>query len=197
MNGARDSAVLFGGVALLERAISYALGTLRFVTPASLTRPTPCPDWDLGALLAHMDDAMNALSEAVGSGDIGLRVLAGQGGGGTPEDVVASLRSRAQSVLGDWAGGGEHFITVGGCPVPASIVSTVGAVEIATHAWDVAQASGHQQPIPDSLAGELLGLAPIFVTDADRPARFAAAVPVQPGARPSDRLVAYLGRAPR
>src|SRR5690349_23901912 len=48
---------------LLERAIGYTLGSLLLVTPAAMTRPTPCADWDLGALLRHMDDSLAALHE--------------------------------------------------------------------------------------------------------------------------------------
>jgi uncharacterized protein (TIGR03086 family) len=70
-------------------------------------------------------------------------------------------------------------------------------VEIAVHGWDVAQACGRPRPIPPQLAEELLQLAPLLVTDADRPGRFAPPVAVPAGASPGDRLVAFLGRGPR
>src|SRR2546423_11208778 len=57
-----------GGIALLERAINYLLGSLRPVTPEALARPTPCAGWDLRALLAHLDDSLGALTEAVEAG---------------------------------------------------------------------------------------------------------------------------------
>jgi uncharacterized protein (TIGR03086 family) len=76
-------------------------------------------------------------------------------------------------------------------------VTSVGAVEIAVHGWDVAQACGHPRPIPPQLAKELLRLAPLLVTDADRPGRFAAPVAVPAHASPGDRLVAFLGRDPQ
>ena len=43
-----------GAIALLGGAIRYALGVCALVTPAEMTRPTPCADWDLAALLAHL-----------------------------------------------------------------------------------------------------------------------------------------------
>jgi len=64
------------------------------------------------------------------------------------------------------------------------------------HGWDVAHACGHPRPIPQHLAEELLLISPLLVTDADRPARFAAPVAVSPHAGPADRLVAFLGRCP-
>jgi hypothetical protein len=42
----------------------------------------------------------------------------------------------------------------------------------------------------------MLELSPLFVTDADRPARFAAPIDVPPLAGPGDRLIAFLGRHP-
>jgi hypothetical protein len=77
-----------------------------------------------------------------------------------------------------------------------SIVASIGAVEVAVHGWDVAQACGRHRPIPYALADEMLQLSPLFVADADRPARFAAPIEVPPMAGPSERLIAFFGRQP-
>ncbi|MFC6540521.1 maleylpyruvate isomerase N-terminal domain-containing protein [Nonomuraea salmonea] len=58
---------LKAGVALLERAITYALGSLRLVTPATLCRPTPCTGWTLHHLLTHLTDSFQTLAEAAGT----------------------------------------------------------------------------------------------------------------------------------
>ncbi|MEV5326045.1 maleylpyruvate isomerase N-terminal domain-containing protein [Nonomuraea sp. NPDC052634] len=55
---------LKAGVALLERATTYALGSLRLVTPAILRRPTPCTGWTLHDLLLHLSDSLQTLAEA-------------------------------------------------------------------------------------------------------------------------------------
>ncbi len=66
------TAALLGGVALLERAINYTLGSLLLVTPQLMSRPTPCQDWDLRTLLIHMNDSFDALCEAVDDGQVSL-----------------------------------------------------------------------------------------------------------------------------
>jgi uncharacterized protein (TIGR03086 family) len=195
MTDERATAALIGGIALLERAINYTLGSLQLVTPKDMSRPTPCRDWDLRALLAHMNDSLLALHEAINIGHVDVDVSPVDNG--STVDLVASLRSRACQLLGAWAGAdSDHMISVAGRPLTTGIVTSTGAIEIAVHGWDVARACGQHRPIPPSLAEEMLDLSPLLVADADRPTRFAAPVDVPPLAGPGDRLVAFLGRHP-
>ena len=58
--------------ALLAGAITYALGACAQVAPGEMTRPTPCPDWDLAALLAHLAASMSDLESAIRTGHLDL-----------------------------------------------------------------------------------------------------------------------------
>jgi uncharacterized protein (TIGR03086 family) len=187
---------LVAGVALLERAIGYTLGSLLLVTPGDLGRPTPCREWDLGGLLAHMNDSLAALEEATVGRRVDLRPSSPTGDVAVP--AVGSLRDRACRLLGEWNRNGleDHDVSVGGRQLSATLVAATGALEITVHGWDVAQACGRPRMIPASLADELLELAPLLVPR-ERREGFAEAVDVDPGVAPSDRLVAYLGRSPR
>jgi uncharacterized protein (TIGR03086 family) len=185
------------GVALLERAVAYTLGSLHLVTTATMSRPSPCRGWDLRALLWHMDDALVALQEAADLADVGLDRPHGDSGQAGGPDPVARVRDRACSLLGAWTSAGRRVVSIGGRPLPASVLTSAGALEIAVHGWDVAEACGRRRPIPPALAGELLVIAPLLVTDADRPVRFAAPVDLPSSGSPSDQLIAYLGRDPR
>ena len=57
-----------GAIALLGGAIRYALGACAQVMPTEMTRPTPCADWDLAALLAHLATSMADLESALRTG---------------------------------------------------------------------------------------------------------------------------------
>lgn len=186
-------AATIGGISLLERAITYTLGSLLLVTPEALPWPTPCTEWDLAALLAHMEDSLLALSDAVGVGRIALAAPAGPP---MDVDIAGRLRDRAGQLLGTWVNGAERrqLILVGGCPVTAGIVAGAGALEVAVHGWDVARACGRDRPLPTPLAEELLDLSPLLVTAADR-GQFAEPLWVGPRAGPHERLLAHLGRA--
>jgi uncharacterized protein (TIGR03086 family) len=195
MNDNRVTAASIGGITLLERAINYTLGSLHIVTSDALSHPTPCRGWNLRALLAHMNDSLLAMNEAIGVGRVDLNVRPENGDPAV--DFVASLRSRACQLLGGClAADRSDLISIAGRPVTTGIVTSTGAIEIAVHGWDVARACGRHRPIPPSLAEEMLELSPLFVTDADRPTRFAAPVDVPPLAGPGDRLVTFLGRHP-
>jgi uncharacterized protein (TIGR03086 family) len=194
-------AALVGGVSLLERAITYTLGTLHAVTPEELSRPTPCRDWDLRALLHHLDDSLTVLLEAVDARYVDLDPPAGgpqppAGGPLPPACPVAAVRSRASRLLGAWANAEDGPVSIGGCPVTAAIVTSTGAIEVAVHGWDVGRACGLDRPIPPGLGVELLELCPLFVTEASRPRQFDPPVDVPASASPGDRLVAFLGRDP-
>jgi uncharacterized protein (TIGR03086 family) len=188
------AAALFGGVALLERAVGYTLGQIQVVTPAALSRRTPCREWDVRALLAHMDDSLATMQEAM---DLRYVDPEARADAGHPEvSLVAALRTRACRLLGALAGAEENVVWVGGYPVPVRVVTSAGAIDVAVHGWDVGRACGTGRPIPEELALDILPILPLLVTGADRPGRFAEPVPVPPGATAGDRLVAYLGRDP-
>ena len=61
-----------GAVTLLASAISYALGACVQVAPREMTLPTPCTDWDLEALLAHLAASMADLESALRTGRLDL-----------------------------------------------------------------------------------------------------------------------------
>lgn len=185
------AAATIGGLGLLERAIGYALGSLHGLTRDEYARSTPCADWDLGSLLRHMNDSLLALHEAADTRDVGLMPIA------TVGDPAIAWRERAGALLGAWTNAdGRSVVSVAGCPITTAVVASTGALEVAVHAWDVAQARGSRRPLPEELAEELFTLAPLFIAEADRPGRFGPAVEPPPHAGAADRLVAFLGRRP-
>ncbi|MDR7304298.1 TIGR03086 family metal-binding protein [Haloactinomyces albus] len=195
MNEEHTRVPLLDGVGLLERAITYTLGSLHLVTQADLLCSTPCRDWDLRALLRHMEESLVALHEAVDTGHVGIEALAEDGDPAV--DPVTALRNRACRLLGASTGAGSRdVVSIADAELTTGIVTSTGALEIAVHGWDIARARRDHRPIPEPLAEEMLALLPLFVTDADRPGRFAAPVDVPPWAGPGDRLLAFLGRDP-
>ncbi|GAA2618965.1 TIGR03086 family metal-binding protein [Streptomyces axinellae] len=210
--GTARAGYLGEAAALLERSVGYALGAARSVTPTLLGRPTPCAAWDLGRLLAHMDDSLAALYEGITEGAVALRPRADpyderaptQGSGsrsGAGSDPAALFRRRAVRLLGAWAaaGTGHRPTSIAGSPLTAEALALTGAVELAVHGWDITRATGeHDRPLPAALSAALLPVAHQLVPHeaAARAPLFAPVIPLPPGAPPAARLLAFLGRAP-
>jgi uncharacterized protein (TIGR03086 family) len=196
MTASPEATSVAAGTELLERAIAYTRSSLALVTPDSLWRPTPCLEWDLAGLLAHMDDSLEALLDAVVHGQVGLQPVAAVSREASCVAVVGSLRDQACRLLGTWSRlPADARVTVGRHALPAGLVAVTGALEITVHGWDVARACGVDRPLPESLAEELLAAAPALVTEADRAGRFAPAVPCGTEAPAGTRLLAFTGRS--
>lgn len=182
---------LLESLGLLERAVGYARGALQGVTPAMLGRPTPCDRWDLAALLDHMVESLEALTEAA---DLGYVDLGLPEGPPAPVDAVQRLRVQACSLLGAWSSvARDDTVMIGDRPLASSLLACAGALEVAVHGWDVAQATGADRPLPTRLALDLLPWVEVFVSEADRPERFGPVVDV-PLSGPATLLLAELGR---
>jgi len=189
---------LDGAVELLDRALAYTRVLLADVRPDHLARPTPCAGWRLGRLLAHMEDSLDAFTEAA-AGRVEVDPV-------PPTSTrVDALREKACALLGAWtaarpagpsaASATPAEVEVGGQGLDAALLVTTGALEITVHGWDVGQATGRRTPIPDDLAGGLLPVAWQVIDDADRGRRFAGPLRLTGSASTADRLLAWTGRA--
>ncbi|RFU38224.1 maleylpyruvate isomerase family mycothiol-dependent enzyme [Actinomadura logoneensis] len=173
---------------LLASGASYALCALADAGPEVLGRPTPCAEWDLRALLRHLDDSVAALTEALVCGVVGP---AGVRRAGDPLASVRSGIARLADLRGD-----AGAVRVGDRLLGRADVAVAGAMELTVHGWDVGRATGARRPVPAGLALGLLRHAPRLVPADARGTLFARPVPVPDAVRPGDLLVAYLGRDP-
>jgi uncharacterized protein (TIGR03086 family) len=185
-----------GATGLLAGAISYTLGVCALVGPGDMTLPTPCADWDVAMLLAHLSASVADLETAIRTGTLDMERPPDSAVG----DPVETLRDQAAQLLCTVYGydGAVRFVAVAGLPVPAGLVACTGAVEIAVHGWDVSAARSGAcrliSPIPAGLATRMLRVCPLVV--AGREGLFAGPVEVPAQATPGDRLVGFLGRDP-
>jgi uncharacterized protein (TIGR03086 family) len=185
-----------GSAGLMAMALRYTLGSLSYVTPAALSGPTPCAAWDLAALLAHVSDSLAAVHDALATGCVSLEPAA-QTQVIPADGLVATLRAQAGQLLAASAGGrAGRPVVIADRRLAGPKLAAAGAVEIAVHGWDIAQACHCRQPIPAALATSILAVVPQVVTEVTRGVQFADPVTPAPQATPGDRLVALLGRNP-
>lgn len=195
---------LDGAVELLDRSLAYTRVALAGITDADLRARTPCADWDLTRLLVHLEDGLDAFTQAAG-GVVDL--VAVQVGAPLHAGRVDALQHKASALLGAWlavqSGGAVQSqarpVRLGDASLGAVLLVETAALELTVHGWDVARATGREVPIPADLATALLDIARRVVLPADRGDRFAAAVRAPGRPDPDALLLAHLGRvaAPR
>jgi uncharacterized protein (TIGR03086 family) len=188
-------AALTGWREQLDSAVSYMLAGAAMTTPAELSRPTPCPGWDLETLLDHLSDSIEALGQAIATACVTAR--AAPPGPGRRDDPVTRVRGQAARLLAACARPSGHPVAVGDRELTADMVAVTAAIEVTVHGWDIFAACGARRPIPASLAIALLPAAALLITPRTRPGLFADPVRLPGSAAPGDHLVAFLGRQPQ
>jgi len=193
------TSALADSVALFDRSAAAMIATLTSVTVADLDRPTPCAGWDLRTLVQHVADVADAFATMAVTGRFELTPTPHHDAG-----LVAAATDRLRR-LGDMlaaAAGRNGADADADAGLHATDTAQAGAIEYATHAWDVARACAGTDAttrpgVPTDLAAEVLALATSLIPDDSRPPVFAARVDVRADAPAGDRLAAFLGRNPQ
>lgn len=175
-------------LALFEGAASYALEVFSHIRAVDLDCPTPCPDWNVRAVVLHIADVADAIIGLAATGQLTLPtprqtstpapVAVGRQRIGVLHDTLRTLAAQPEQ--------SDLFLAA----------AQSGANELAAHGWDIATALRLTRPIPDATAAALLRSVEGHLDGDTRGENFAPAVPVRPDATRSDRFIAYLGRQP-
>jgi uncharacterized protein (TIGR03086 family) len=195
---------------ILDRAIATCGAVIAGVRPEQLTKPTPCTDMDVRALLAHLVGVLDRVA-----------VL---GNGGNPfavGDIAVAddrwpdaWREAGRRAADAWSDDSVlerpmalPWIEGSGAEVLASYFS-----ELTVHTWDLATATGQQPDWDDAVVAAAFDAARRILPAENRRALyeqvsaargfdevavpFAEAVPISEDAPAIDRLVAWNGRDP-
>ena len=177
----------------LQETTAMVSGLIAGLTPDHREMRTPCDQWNVHELVDHMCGGAHGIAG-------GLQGMA------PPEEPPDFL---AEGPAAGWASAAaaleqaatpEILTALHDMPfghVPGEAAMSVIVADIATHAWDLAQATDQSLDMSDDLAGFALmtwqGLVPAEGRTGDN---FKEAVPVAGDAPAVDKLVAYTGRQP-
>jgi len=177
----------------LSETFEHTERVLRGVQAEHFDQPTPCPDWDVRALVGHFAGVVVNM----GRGASGEALLAPDEAFPVDDDLAGRFRTEADRTLAAWrAQGVEGEVDVGAGPMPATIAIGVNLVDTSTHTWDLARATGQPADLPDDVATVALEVAGGFVPQVREIVGIDPPVPVPDDASPTDRLVAFMGRQP-
>jgi uncharacterized protein (TIGR03086 family) len=181
-------------IKLHDRALEATTSIVANVDTSQFGAPTPCPEFDVRALLNHMIGG-NFLFVKVASGEPGEPVPAN--GDFVRNDALAPFRESAEAVSNAWSDPSvlERTVHLSFGDLPGAVAIGIHTVETIVHGWDLATATGQ----PTELDPELYAVAWQNCKDIDDSFRgsgrpFGPAVTAPAGASDTARLVAWLGR---
>jgi uncharacterized protein (TIGR03086 family) len=171
-----------------QRAQDTFADVLVKVTSDQLSSPTPCPEWDVTALINHVIAGNQRVVERAGGQPAPL-----------PEDFGAALRASAKAAQETFAES-EALTRIYQLPigeVPGTVFIELRTSDLLTHAWDLAIATGQPTDLDRELAEYVLA----FLTQMmSRPGLrgdgrpFGAEQPCGDERAAADRVAAFLGR---
>ncbi|RKS72618.1 uncharacterized protein (TIGR03086 family) [Motilibacter peucedani] len=179
----------------LDRVLTATGDLLAGVRPEQLHDPTPCPDYDVSALVGHVVAWVRVFASGLAEGE-----PVEQPDVFVADDPAAEFRAATAQALDGVRRLGldrEVHLTSGGVPARSALRMMIG--EYVAHGWDLATATGQPVPYTDDVADLAAdGMAPMLLDEYRGPGMpFAHAVPVGDDARPLVRFLCFTGRDAR
>jgi uncharacterized protein (TIGR03086 family) len=184
-----------------RRAMAQTEAIVAAVQPGQLDLPTPCPEYDVRALLGHMVGGLNRVAIAGEGGDALARPARADE---VPADGwAAAYRTATRRATQAWADDAklDALVEVPWGKIPGRFAVAGYIQEILTHGWDLAKATGQptehdpelacyalagaKRILPPEARGDDVPFGPVVRVTAD-------AAPYGPYAQ----LAAWLGRQP-
>lgn len=184
-------------VEMYDRSLRHTRTIVAGTRREQFSHPTPCTDWDVQTLLNHIIGGCTTFA----AGARGTSVNAMQGGSFTDGDYVDSFeRAAAEAIQGFRSPGAmDRKFTLPWGETPAQVAPGLALADAVVHGWDLAVATGQRLQIDDDIAEALYQMTSSMMEPLGsfpRMTSFKDPVPIDAGAPPADRLLAYLGRDP-
>lgn len=189
-------------VELDRRAVEASVDVVSRITAADLDRPTPCGDWTLSELLAHMAAQHYGFAAAAEGGGGDLAVWQVRPLGDNPVAAYAEAAGRVIAAFAEPGVTGRRFELpeiLPGVRFPGAQAISFHFIDYVVHGWDVARALGVGYQLDDGLVQAALPVAeavPVGESRLRPGAAFGPGLPAADDAPPLDRIMAMLGRSP-
>jgi len=168
------------------------------VKPDQLDAPTPCPDWDVRALVNHLMLWSAFRSELAARKQTADDSLTEETDFTRERDWAATLESQLNRAVTAWGepGATDGDTGLAGGSMPARMIGMMMVGELVVHGWDLARATGQHLPVDDTVVGTvhemLAGMAP----QGREMGAFGAEVTVPDDAPPLAKVLGMSGRDP-
>jgi uncharacterized protein (TIGR03086 family) len=183
---------------LLNEVLGNTADLVEGVRPDDWNRPTPCSEYDVRGLVAHMVGWSSSFDAAANGhtpkGDPALYQVT--------DRTAAEFRLAVTSIVGGWQDHGtdREVSLVGPGGMPGAMVLDMTLMEYLAHGWDLATATSQPMPYSEDAAQEVLvraehgPLANEQYRGSDQP--FGPIVDVALSAPAIERFAGFMGRTP-
>lgn len=179
---------------LLAATAERALPVVRGVTGDALTAPTPCPEYDVRALINHLLQVVVNFQALAAKQDTDFSATTDRTAAGDWRETFADECAR---LVEAWAEPGAEEGTTGALGLPARSVGHMVLTDLTVHAWDLARATRQEYAPDPEVVAELGPAVEEMAPRALRYGAFGEAVSAPADASPFARVLAVTGRDPR
>ena len=165
--------------------------TVRAVPADRWGDPSPCPDWDARAVVAHIVQTQGLFETMVG------RTI--EPGPSVDDDPLAAFESATSQVaahLADPQTAGAEYDGMFGRSTFARAVDQFLSGDLVIHRWDLGQATGQAIRLPDDEVARYWHDSEVYGDRMRSPGAFGPAVEPPVDADEQTRLLCFLGRRP-
>ncbi len=182
---------------LYAKAGDWTSGVFEKVAAGDYGAPTPCPDWDVKALMNHLVGTNHWLVATL-SGRRQPDTHQGEQPDLTGDDPGTAYRqslAAAQTAFTD-PGVLDKTFDAGWQEMPGKVLLSIAISEALIHGWDLATATGQATSIEPEVAAAVYGMMRRGVEAGRAIGAYGPAVEVGDDASTQDKLLALTGRTP-
>lgn len=179
---------------VLESVLAKDAALLAAVSPEQLSAPTPCPEYDVEALVNHIVGWLQVFAAAADG-----RTFDDDPTDFVSTDPVTDFKTAAAELIAGWrVNGVDRTVRLTGPELPAPMVLAMTLMEYVTHGCDLAMATGQTAPFSEEELALTLERARAILPDQYRGEGepFGHTVEVAEDAPMLDRLLGFMGRQP-
>ena len=184
-------------VELLQRVANETTRVVDSLKPDQMGNDTPCEGWTVRDVVNHITGgatmfAISAEQGNVPDEQIG-QLMGGDNVGDDPQGAWARASKRAMTAF-ELPGAMEKIVKLPFGEMPAGVALNIAIFDVATHACDLARATGQQVSDTEMLEGALDLGRQMVGPDLRAPGIFGAEQSSRDSASAEDRLLAFAGR---
>ncbi|MEU7001711.1 TIGR03086 family metal-binding protein [Nonomuraea sp. NPDC046570] len=170
---------------LMTRAAERTLALVGSLRPDELALRTPCAEFDVKALIAHLEYVAAMMESA-----------ARKEGMPAQQEYQGDLPRRVERMLDAWSKPEAWEGVSAGLGLPMTTLATMCLGDLVTHGWDLAKATGRPYETDSEAVELLIGFIERMGPMARQQGVYGEPVPVPDDAPALDRMLGLSGRDP-